>query len=489
MSYNYNINETTSLKHVINVNSKISNKKNEENMVQDYKVDSFENPENSVVITLVPERKPFSYHKKKTVVKISKNNLNINKEDSSKILKKNEENVKDNKKNSLLFINKYQTVKYINKGEEFSRFRILYDKKKNVVSFMSELLKYKDSKINNIENDIKDNNLISNILPNLSVFKENYNNKINISAKISYSSFCEDSKKSTNIYSNKDINFDISKGNKNLKVFNELNKKKPYKCSKLIEYENILENTDIDPVSIDKPSNIKGSNLKKVVYKHDSKVVHMNGFPLHHRCCEFVSEVNDEIKNNKGIEEVDDKGNEWKLLNDANESFPLVKFGKDIRDHFDYLNRSDEEDLHKVFMSELGNVEMSIDGKSITENKDPKEILKKFKELLPNISDRKLVSCFSQEGVLSKAFFGLIAKNPDILKCTFYHPKISYKINRINENSFEVDICSITRSRNFDDFNNVGMPYVNKIHSYGIKTNVVFSKISNPIIKNLFFVK
>ncbi|WP_343189716.1 hypothetical protein RJK70_02005 [Buchnera aphidicola (Pseudoregma panicola)] len=498
MSYVYNISKITSSKNVINVNSKDSTKENEKDMFQDYKVDSIENPEVSAIITLVPEKKPFFNNNiKKTVIKISNNNLN--KKDNAKVLKKHEKVVKKNENDlSSLTINKFQIIKHINEGEESAKFTLFYDKIKHEISFTSKLFRYKGSKIDNLENDVEDNDLISTVLPSLTVFKEDYKNKVKINAKMSYSAILEGSNKFTNIYSSKDITLDISKNkflNKNLtKNVKGINKKNKSNLHKALHVTNPFQGYDIskdksvDPISFYKPKSIKDPVENKVGYKHDAKVVHMNGFPLHNRCCEVVSKV-DETKSNKQIEEKDNQGNEWKLLNDANESFSLVKFGKDIRSHFDYLNRNNEEDLHKIFMSELGHVEMSINGKSITKNKDPREILKKFKNLLPNISDRKLVSCFAQEGVLAKSFFGIISKYPDILKCTFYHPKISYNIHRIDENSFEVDICSITKSRDFNDFNNVGAPYLNTISSYGMKTNVVFSKISNPIIKNLFFIK
>ncbi|BGI51618.1 MAG: hypothetical protein BucCj_3740 [Buchnera aphidicola (Ceratovacuna japonica)] len=494
MSYIYNISETTSLKRVINVNSKDSSKKNESGMIQDYKVDSFEHPEISAVITLVPERKPFTYHK--PIIKKSKNKLYY-KENESKILNKSKENTKKNTNDKVLTIEKYQTIKYIDKGSEVSKFRLFYNKYKNKVLFLSELSKYKDSKVNNFKNDAKDNNIISNVLPKLRNFKENYGKKIRVLANISYFSFSPEYKKTIKVYDSKKINLNIDPKDKKIKddlvkYFKEINKVNKNKIDKnSYDVENDpLEDKYIAPVSIGLNKS-KELSSKKSVYRHDAKVVYMKGFPLHNRCCENSKKIS-ETKIDKKIEEIDDKGNKWKLLNDANESFPLVKFGKDIRNHFDFLNRTNKEDLHKIFISELGHVEMSIDGKSITNNKDPRVVLRKFRELLPNISDRKLVSCFAQEGVLAKAFFGVIAKYPDILKYTFRHPKISYKINRINENSFEVDICSITKARNYFNFNSNNISedtYKSRIHSYGMKTNVVFSKISNPIIKNLFFIK
>ncbi|WP_343189077.1 hypothetical protein RJI84_01995 [Buchnera aphidicola (Chaitoregma tattakana)] len=485
MSYICKISETTSVKRVINVDSKNILKENEVNMIQDYKVDSFKKPEVSTVITLIPERKPFT-SKKLNYKKYSKK---LDKNCFAKLSNKKNKNRAN--KNSVLTIDKYQTIKYIKNGPETSSFRLCYDQDKNKVTFLSSLLKYKNSKIDNVKNDLADNDIISDVLPGLEDFKKVYDKQVQTAAKVSYTSFSSDYNKTTKIYNSKRINLNIDKNVRHMKFsvtadvkkVDENNNRPKVNNLNFLQRERAFQNKI-------RQENIKAiapKLEKKVIYRHDAKVVNMK-VPLHNRCCESVKKAAD-IESGHRIEEVDENKNKWRLLNDANESFSLVKFGRDIQDNFKFLNKTPKDNLNKFFMLELGHVDMSINGHSITSDKNPKVILRKFKKMLPNLSDRKLVSCFSQEGVLAKSFFGVAGQYPDILKYTFNAPKISYKVNRINENSFEIDICSIAKSRPSNTYYNGVLVNKPTIDAYGMKTNIVVSKITNPIIRNLFFVK
>ncbi|WP_343189936.1 hypothetical protein [Buchnera aphidicola] len=492
MSYNCNINETKSVKHVINVNSKSNVTKNKNDVIKNYKVNTFKNPKINTTSEIVSKKKPFSYHKPTQQNPAYK----VDEKKYSKMLEECKQNVVNDKNNTLFTIDKYQTVKYIEKGPETSKFRLFYNKDKNKVVFLSQLIKCKNSKIDNEKNDAINNSIISTILPKLRIFKEDYKKKLKSAEKISYSSFSSDYDKSTKMYNSKkvDLQIDNKKRNveynltKNFKNFNVSSDKSEKKVSKNFTNYKISKNNNIKPPFPKNCTAIKEE--KKDVYKHDAKIVHMNAFPKHNRCCPTSKISTRKIDPKDKIVEIDKHGNKWKLLNDANESVSLVNFGKDIQKHFVMLNSSNKENLNRIFLAELGGVKMSINGQNISTSRVPQSVFDNFLRVLPNMSDRKLVSCFAQEGILSKSFLEITKKFPDILKYAFYNPKLSYKINKIDENTFGLDVCSIAHSRDYSPFFSGSIPFKDqKIHSYGMKSNIIFSKISNPIIKNLFFIK
>ncbi|WP_343188206.1 hypothetical protein RJD23_02035 [Buchnera aphidicola (Ceratoglyphina bambusae)] len=493
MSSIYNISKINFLKDSINVNSRNDFLESKSRMFQHNRLDYFDNPEMNEAITLVPIRKSFTYYKKPLVKKkpqhVDKSCFSLFEVD------KNNENIM---RQGSLVVKRSQKIKYIDKGPETSSFQLFYNKKDNVVNYISTLFKYRNTFIDKKKNCLMDQKIISTVLPNMKFYlkdSETVLDKFPNTSKVSYKSFTSNYNKSSKVYNSKKINLNINNDGKHIKYSltknikniskNNNNIIKNFKLDKSLNYNNTIDKNFVNPIS---KSALKKNveEIKKVIYRHDAKVVHMN-VPKHNRCYESIKVVNNKVKPKEKIEEIDSKNYNWNLLNDSNESVALVKFGSDIKKNFNYLNNNYSQNLHNIFLAELGHVHMSINGKTITDDRSPQVILTKFTKLLPNISDRKLVSCFSQEGVLANAFFGIVSKCPDILKYTFYDPKISYKIHRINENTFESEICSITKAKEFTEF---GVPYKDrKVHYYGMKSNVIFSKIDNPIIKNSYFVK
>lgn len=199
----------------------------------------------------------------------------------------------------------------------------------------------------------------------------------------------------------------------------------------------------------------------------------------------YNAEINDELLNpndsnpliNNAISQMT---NPWKIFKEDVESKKTADFGAKLQNFFEVLRYKSE--LNDMFTKKIGNALYEINGINISTISSPQIILARMASVMPDYESRQLISAYAHEGIFTPAYLKLISKHPVLAKYSIKTPIVSYKINKIDKDTFKLIATNLVKLNSFVD------PSIAKYHSFGIRTSVLFSKNHNPFMKNAFFV-
>lgn len=199
----------------------------------------------------------------------------------------------------------------------------------------------------------------------------------------------------------------------------------------------------------------------------------------------FNSEINDELLNPHDSNPLIDNTinqmiNPWKIFKGNINSPDNTGFGNKLQNIFELARYKSE--LNDTFTKKIDTALYEINGINISTIRLPQIILARMASLIPDYESRQLISAYAHEGVFTPAYLTLINKYPMLEKYNFKKPVISYKINKIDEDTFKLIATKLVKLNSFVD------PSITKYHSFGIRTSVLFSKNHHPSMKNAFFV-
>ncbi|AYN24916.1 hypothetical protein D8S97_00795 [Buchnera aphidicola (Rhopalosiphum maidis)] len=144
--------------------------------------------------------------------------------------------------------------------------------------------------------------------------------------------------------------------------------------------------------------------------------------------------------------------------------------------------KSSSQELNKDFMTDFNSSLFVVDGNLIySTNKE--DMIEKFKKIVPNVTDQKLISAYAHPKILSQSYFQLLSKHPELNEYQIINSRNVYTITHIDNNQIKLVATNLSNLRAKDE--NSVQPY----YSFGIRTSIIISSKNAPAMKFSHFVR
>ncbi|WP_343190301.1 hypothetical protein RJT30_01980 [Buchnera aphidicola (Mollitrichosiphum nigrofasciatum)] len=174
------------------------------------------------------------------------------------------------------------------------------------------------------------------------------------------------------------------------------------------------------------------------------------------------------------------KNTPWKISRIFDKSIKNFSTSGALNYSFKYLSRT--QALNPNFIHDLKDFDLTINGVQIKSDKE-KDILEKFKELIPELKSQQLISTYVNRAILAQPYLNLLRENPELTQFRPTNSILKCNIEKINEDTYKILITDITTLE-------VGQDAVTKIYdSCGARTAMIISKVDDPKLQHLYFIK
>ncbi|WP_343189444.1 hypothetical protein [Buchnera aphidicola] len=170
----------------------------------------------------------------------------------------------------------------------------------------------------------------------------------------------------------------------------------------------------------------------------------------------------------------------WKISLLLDKSITNFNKSEDLDYSFKYLSKT--KSLNPNFLNDLKNLDIIINGKKLINN-NKQNRLDRFREFIPDLQSQQLISTYVNKSILLQPYLNLFKIHPELLKFKSKNSIINCEINQIDKNSFKILITDITKLNSKIDSSK------NSYNSFGVRSVMIISKINEPILQHLFFVK
>lgn len=201
---------------------------------------------------------------------------------------------------------------------------------------------------------------------------------------------------------------------------------------------------------------------------------------------EGVLKVNQKFKDkmNRSIEKSHynyfTSNNNWKVSNKTDLSseniFSTVTHFQKI-----YEKLKSSQELYKDFMRDFNSSLFVIDGNLIySTNKE--DMIEKFKKIVPNKRDQKLISAYAHPQILGQSYLQLLSEYPELDQYQIINSRNIYTITHIDDNQIKLvatNLSNISPENENSDYS---------YHSFGVRTSIILSFENEPIIKYSHFI-
>lgn len=162
----------------------------------------------------------------------------------------------------------------------------------------------------------------------------------------------------------------------------------------------------------------------------------------------------------------------WKGLDSISGPENSKNIGKSFFTSFDTLRKT--SGLNDKFLNESKNSILQIDGKQLSKS-SPQVTLDDFKEFVPDLETRQLISSYSHQGILSPGYVELFAEHPDLVSFQPKNSQFFYVANEIDKGVFQFTATSqadLEKTYETSDHN--------KYHCFGVQASMTLSKDKLP---------
>ncbi|QFQ32729.1 hypothetical protein FQV33_01910 [Buchnera aphidicola (Aphis fabae)] len=160
-------------------------------------------------------------------------------------------------------------------------------------------------------------------------------------------------------------------------------------------------------------------------------------------------------------------------------SFPQPETKISYKDMYEKLEVP--ENLNKYFMIDFHSAVFIIDGHLISA-RTKEDMLQGFKKLITNDIEQKFISQYANPALLKQAYLKLIAEHPELNNSRIVRAKNFYEITHLEDGTIRII------ATNMSEFYSIDANDVTHHHSYGVKTQVIFSYTKAPIIEHSYFI-
>lgn len=173
----------------------------------------------------------------------------------------------------------------------------------------------------------------------------------------------------------------------------------------------------------------------------------------------------------------------WKNLRATNVSINTAITSKLLQKEYKNLLKTPALDMR--FLSTMDDSYYTINGKSAT-NENPHDVLDLIRKEIPNFQTQQLISSYTHSGLLVEPLKQLQIRYPDLRTEEIFDMFTSYNIRKSDHDKVHITITRTVDIRppedeleNFD---------IEKLQSYGLRTDMTLTKYANPTLKYSYFV-
>lgn len=172
--------------------------------------------------------------------------------------------------------------------------------------------------------------------------------------------------------------------------------------------------------------------------------------------------------------------NPWHVSDRLNSYENIIFTIKSFDAIYERLKLSDS--LNEKFMTDV-NPSLFIINDHIMSLKNKSEMIKDFKEMIPNIAFQKLLSIYANQEFLYQSYLQFGSEHQDMSKYRIKHSQNIYKINTLDDGSIKLV------ATNLSDLDIKNENDIQKYKSFGIRATVIFPRNDVPLIKYSHFLK
>lgn len=202
---------------------------------------------------------------------------------------------------------------------------------------------------------------------------------------------------------------------------------------------------------------------------------------------EGVLQINHELKDrsNKIFEKsnynhfINNNDNQWTVSNASNVSSDKIS-SKIIDFQKLYEELQSSQELNEEFMSDFDSSLFIVDGNWIHSTKK-EEMIEKFKKLVPNVSDQKLISAYAHPKILMQSYTDLLNEHPELNQYQIIDSKNSYMITHIGDDRIKLVTTNLSDVCSKNDYP------LEKTHCFGVRTSVILSSKNLPTMQYSYF--
>lgn len=171
----------------------------------------------------------------------------------------------------------------------------------------------------------------------------------------------------------------------------------------------------------------------------------------------------------------------WKGLDKINGPNPVVSAAKKFQNHFLALRNTKR--LDSSFLFEGEHSILQINGQNVSKY-SPAAMLDDFKEIIPDLESRQLISSFANQGILSQPYVELFAEHPELVNFKPKDSKFFYVVHEVEPGKFE-----FTATSQADLEVAYETPDHNKYNAFGVQASMVLSKEQAPKITYSYYLR
>ncbi|WP_295164024.1 hypothetical protein [uncultured Buchnera sp.] len=138
--------------------------------------------------------------------------------------------------------------------------------------------------------------------------------------------------------------------------------------------------------------------------------------------------------------------------------------------------KSSSQELNEDFMTDFHSSLFVIDG-NLIHSTNKEDMIEKFKKIVPNIMDQKLISAYAHPKILKQSYLQLLSEHPEINQYQIINSRNIYTITHIDNNQIKLVATNLSNLRSKDK--NSTQPY----YSFGIRTSIILPSKNSPTIK------
>lgn len=171
----------------------------------------------------------------------------------------------------------------------------------------------------------------------------------------------------------------------------------------------------------------------------------------------------------------------WKSLDKINGPDQIVSSGKKFYNHFLSLKKTPR--LDNSFLFEGQHSILQVNGKRISKV-SPQAMLDSFKNEVPDLESRQLISSYANQGILSQPYVELFAEHPDLINFKPKDSHFSYVVRQVGDGRFMLTATSQA---------DLELAYETSEHKkyneFGVQASMLLSKDQAPNIKYAYYLR